>query len=87
MNYLESALSVPIIIAIIEMLKRIGVPVKFAPIIAIILGIGGNFLFKFSGYGWNELVISGLVAGLAAGGLYDLGKEPVRAIGGAFSKK
>jgi hypothetical protein len=87
MNYAESALSVPVIIALIQMLKTMGLPSKWAPLLSIILGIGGNFLFKFAGYEWQTLLVSGLVAGLAASGLYDLGKAPVSVLAGVFPKK
>jgi len=60
---------VPIVTALVEVFKKLGMPVKFAPLLA--LGIG---LFAGIGFNLNDIqfgVIIGVVVGLASCGLYD----------------
>lgn len=55
-------LSIPAIIALVEALKHSGMNSKYAPIIAILIGVGYGFALG----DW----MAGLVLGLAASGLY-----------------
>ncbi len=60
-------LSLPAVIALVEALKRSGMPTKYAPLVAI--AIGG--LFGLAMGNW----VAGLVIGLASSGLYSGAKK------------
>ena len=68
---------VPILVALVEVVKRVGVPSKFCPLVAMILGVGINIGFKMVGVDVLEQVLFGIVAGLASNGLFDFGKVTV----------
>ena len=59
--------AVPIIIGIIEVLKRAGLPDKYAPITALVLGVAWSFAIGGTSV---TSVFDGIVAGLSASGLY-----------------
>ncbi len=71
----DLVLSVAVIIGLIEVLKRLGLKTDYAPAVAVVLGIGGNLLFKLLGVDYSEPIITGIVAGLSACGLYDQVKK------------
>lgn len=73
----ETAILVALIVGITEVVKRIGLEARWLPLVAIVLGIFGNFGGKVIGAANLELVIGGLIAGLTACGLWDLGKKTV----------
>lgn len=55
-------LSIPAIIAIVEAAKVAGLPVKVAPLVAIIAGV-------IAGYFMGD-VVNGIIFGLSASGIY-----------------
>jgi hypothetical protein len=63
----------PIIVAVLQAVKGLGVPAKFMPFIAMLMGLGWNVLLTA---GTNEFdrtaAALGIVVGLAASGLFDL---------------
>ncbi len=59
---------IPIVIGVVEAIKKLGLPSRFAPSLSIILGIAavyvaGNLVLS------GALVIEGIVVGLSAAGL------------------
>lgn len=60
-------LTIPAIVALVEALKRSGMNSKYAPIVAIIVGIG----FGLALGDW----VGGLILGLSASGLYSGAKK------------
>ncbi len=70
---LDIKTSVPIIVGITEGIKRLGVPSRLMPIISMLLGIGYSYLIAGNWNSWGE----GLVVGLSACGLWDLGKTTI----------
>ena len=70
---LDIKTSVPIIVGITEGIKRLGVPSRLMPIISMLLGIGYSYLIAGNLDSWAE----GLVVGLSAAGLWDLGKKTI----------
>ena len=72
---MEYALATPIITALVEVIKRLGVPSKFLPAIAVILGIRysafSNITFNF------QTVVFGIIVGLSSVGLYEGVKPPI----------
>jgi hypothetical protein len=70
----------PVIVGLVEVLKAIGLPSRWAPVAAIGCGIAicaGAALASGSEAGarWFEAGLSGIVAGLAASGLYSGSKK------------
>ena len=76
----EFGITVAVIIAIVQLAKGLGLDNKFAPVLAVLIGIIGNLVAKFIGADIWELVIGGLIVGLSAAGLYDLAKNPAKKV-------
>ena len=62
------AILAPVIIALVAGSKGVGLESRYAPIASIVFGVLLSFLFVS---GWQTAVITGIVAGLSAAGLYD----------------
>ncbi len=65
--------SVPAIVAIVNLLKKSGLPDAWSPLAAIVVGVGLNVTV----WAWGDLAVfetvaRGLIFALAASGLYDL---------------
>jgi|GEM_PF-753973 hypothetical protein len=60
---------VPVILAMVELLKRVGIPKKFSPITALILGILSGFYYLAPGEP-QKAIFLGLISGLSAIGLW-----------------
>lgn len=65
----ETAIAVPVITGLIQVLKMAFLPSRFAPLVAVILGVSfsafANTLFNF------QTVLFGVIVGLSASGFYD----------------
>lgn len=59
---------VPILIALIEVLKIAGLPSRYAPLFSLVLGVTGAAAVTMSVS--PTTIVSGLVVGLSASGLY-----------------
>lgn len=69
---LQELAPVPVIIAVVELIKQYGLPSKYAPLLALLLGLAVSF---FSAQTVSiEAGLEGLVLGLSASGLYSGGK-------------
>lgn len=77
MEYIEFVL-VPVLIGVLEAIKRAGFNPKFIPVLSIVLGIG--FGVVFSGFELKEGITAGLFIGLSAVGLYSGVKNVSRGI-------
>jgi len=60
---------IPLIIAIVEVIGRLGLPARFLPAAALVLGLAGGFTY-IAPDDPAKAVISGLVMGLSAIGAY-----------------
>ena len=72
------SISIAIVVGLVEIAKRIGLPTKFCPLLSVVLGLGVSLISDFSD--WKKGLFSGLIVGLSASGLYDIAKKPVVAI-------
>lgn len=63
---------VPLIIGLVEVTKRVGVPSRDAPVIAILLGLAAGFGVEYATPQriWMKAVVYGIAYGLAASGIY-----------------
>lgn len=61
---------VPIIVALVQVAKMVGLPNKFAPLVAIGVGIFISFLFGHESGDMSQTILSGVIYGLSSSGLY-----------------
>jgi len=72
MDTLTTILSVPAVLAIVEFLKSFGVTGKWALLAAVVVAVVLNVAdYLWSASGLYGAIVSGLLLGLAAAGLYD----------------
>lgn len=80
MDLVLTAATVPAIVALVNLGKTVGLPSKFAALLAVLLGIVLTLGDAYLGSVWAN-ISSGIIVGLAAAGLYDLAPaSPKRAI-------
>lgn len=63
--------AIPVIVGLVQVIKGIGLPSKYAPIASIALGVG---VLAIVGLTWQAYLIQGIIVGLSAAGLYSGGK-------------
>jgi hypothetical protein len=61
--------AIPLVVAIVEALKMSGFNPKLSPIISLIIGVGLSFLIN-ANLTMGETVVSGIIYGLTASGVY-----------------
>ena len=82
MEEVNLILSVPAILAIVQLIKGIGVHGKWSALVAVVLAVALNVGDYYLGaYGAWSAVTQGLLIGLAAAGLYDTAKTAAPQIG------
>jgi hypothetical protein len=74
-DFIEGALTsavaiVPIIVALVQVAKMVGLPNKYAPLVSIGAGVLIGFLFGHEGNDMSQTILSGVIYGLSASGLY-----------------
>lgn len=75
MDTLTTILSVPAVVAIVEILKRFGVAGKWALAAALLVAVALNVAdYYLAASGLYAAVTAGLLLGLSAAGLYDVAK-------------
>lgn len=63
--------AVPLITGLVELLKRQGMPTRWAPPVALLLGMALSFGYAVAGQSlWFEALTQGLALGLGSMGLY-----------------
>lgn len=67
---------VPVALGIVQIVKSVGLDSKYAPIVSVVAGIG---LVALTGVAWQAVIAQGLIAGLAASGLWSGTKAVVSA--------
>ena len=70
---------IPLLIGILEVIKKLGINKKYIPIISLLLGIGTGILL-FTDGDLKAGIIKGIYIGLSAVGLYSGGKNTIEAI-------
>ena len=61
------AVYIPVVIGLIAVAKQTGLPTRFAPLAALVLGIA---LTALTGTSWQADILQGIITGLSAAGLY-----------------
>ena len=72
MEYLTTSVQIAIIIGLAQVIKKLGCPTKWIPLIDVALGVvSGVFVFGlYLKYGITEGIVMGIVMGLTACGLF-----------------
>ncbi|MEV2910535.1 transposase [Paenibacillus larvae] len=73
---ITDALLVAVIVGLVEVAKRMGLPVRLAPAISVILGIIVGIVY-FPG-DLKTSIIYGIICGLTSSGLYSTGKNTMQ---------
>lgn len=68
---------VPVIMAVVELAKRFGLPRQVAPLVAVIVGLVFGFIYVAPGE-TGKAIFLGLVMGLSAVGLFSGSKNTVQ---------
>lgn len=75
MDTLTTVLSVPAVLAIVQLGKAFGIVGKWALLLAVFVGTALNVAsYLWSTSGMYSAIVAGLLLGLAAAGLYDAAK-------------
>ncbi len=59
--------AVPVCLGLVQVIKGVGLPSRFAPLASIVIGAG---LVALTGVAWQAVVAQGILVGLAASGLW-----------------
>lgn len=65
-------MSVPAIVAMVNAIKKLNPPAWLLPFVAVLLGVATQWLDPDPARIWQDRIAKGVVAGLAAAGLYDV---------------
>jgi hypothetical protein len=60
---------IPVILALVSFAKMMGMPPKFSPVLALVLGIVAAIVYISPG-DWRKATFDGIMIGLSASGLY-----------------
>ena len=63
---------VPVVLGLVQVAKGMGIPSRYAPVASIVLGVA---LMLITGAVWQAAVVQGIIAGLAASGLWSGSKS------------
>lgn len=64
--------TIPVVVGLVQVVKLLGVPSKFAPAFSLLFGV---LALSLTGIPWQAVVVQGVIAGLAASGLWSGGKS------------
>ena len=59
-----------VVIGLVEVAKKLGMSEKFAPLLALILGLGFAFMGFTANADLTQTIVGGIIIGLSAVGLY-----------------
>ncbi|ARF70789.1 transposase (plasmid) [Paenibacillus larvae subsp. pulvifaciens] len=68
---------VAVIVGLVEMAKGIGLPVRLAPVLSVILGVVAGVIY-LAPWDLKTGIMYGIISGLTSCGLYSAGKSAVK---------
>lgn len=75
-DLVTSLATVPAIVALVNLLKGVGLTGRWSALVAVALGIGLSVAtWAWADYAWWTAASSGMLLGLGAAGLYDLAPQ------------
>jgi len=69
-----------VVIGLVEVAKKLGMSEKFAPLLALILGLGFAFMGFTANADLTQTIVGGIIIGLSAVGLYSGTKNVIEGI-------
>ena len=66
--------TVPAVLALVNLLKKAGLPDAAAPVVSLVVGVLAVFAAQHADVAWVKATCDGLILGLAAAGVYDITK-------------
>ena len=66
--------TVPAVLALVNLLKKAGLPAAAAPVVSLVVGVLAVFAAQHADVVWVKTLSEGLILGLAAAGVYDIAK-------------
>ena len=66
--------TVPAVLALVNLLKKAGLPAAAAPVVSLVIGVLAVFAAQHADVAWVKTLSEGLILGLAAAGVYDITK-------------
>ena len=75
----EGIALIPVVTILVNIIKRIGVPSKFHPLISLVIGIAFGIIFIGNG-DIKKGILSGIIIGISASGLYSNGHEVAKTV-------
>ena len=66
--------TVPAVLALVNLLKKAGLPAAAAPVVSLLVGVLAVFAGQHADVAWVKALSEGLILGLAAAGVYDMTK-------------
>lgn len=66
--------TVPAVLALVNLLKKAGLPAAAAPVVSLVVGVLAVFAAQHADIAWVKTLSEGLILGLAAAGVYDIAK-------------
>lgn len=67
--------TVPAVLALVNLLKKAGLPAAAAPVVSLAVGVLAVFAAQHADVAWVKALSEGLILGLAAAGVYDITKS------------
>ena len=64
----EPAVIIAVVLGLVEVVKRIGLPSRFCPLLAVVIGVLASFISPSGSIGLTIMV--GVIYGLSASGFY-----------------
>lgn len=74
MDTITTIATVPAVLALVTLAKSLGLPTKFSPLLAVLLGVALTLFSSLAlaeSVNWYQSISMGLILGLSASGLYD----------------
>lgn len=70
---------IPVVLGLVEVMKRLGLPTKWAPLASLALGLVFSFFYLAPGEP-GKAILTGIVVGLGASGLWSGSKTTMQAL-------
>ena len=70
--------TVPAVLALVNLLKKAGLPDAAAPVVSLVAGVLAVFAAQHADAAWVKALSEGLILGLAAAGVYDVTKPALK---------
>lgn len=79
---------VPVVAGLVELAKRSGLPAKFSPLVAVLVGViaGVAYIAPANDASWSVGVLAGIMVGLVTSGLYSSSKNILEGVQGKDSE-